>query len=150
MPLILMPGHSSVALIVLYLNPTFDDKLGNPLPLHPADFVVFLTRVLLNLLQFFLDFTFLGNPRSPDVFDFRFHILSAIHFCDTRSSLMSQRIAQASLPSLSRTFEMPTQLMMEDPEGPEVNHCDDKGTGIDDHGIRVLGRRAETSWRVMG
>jgi hypothetical protein len=39
---------------------------------------------------------------------------------------------------------------MEDPEGPEVNHCGDNGTGIDDHESTMVGRGAETSWRVMG
>jgi hypothetical protein len=45
MHLILMPGHSPVALIALCLNPSFYDKLRNLLPLHLADFVIFLTRV---------------------------------------------------------------------------------------------------------
>jgi hypothetical protein len=66
---------------------------------------------------------------------------------------MPERIAQASLLSLSRPSEMSTQLMMEDPEGPEVNYCGDKGTGIGDHGNRVVGRRAElngVSWDELG
>jgi hypothetical protein len=42
------------------------------------------------------------------------------------------------------------QLMMEDPEGPDVNHGGDKGTGIDHHESRVVGRGVETSWRLMG
>jgi hypothetical protein len=150
MHLILMPGHWPVALIVLCLNPTFSDKLQNLLPLHPADFATFFTRVQLNLLQFFISSTFLGNPRSPYLGDFGFPSLLPIYSCDTRSLLMSQRIVQVSLPSLSRPSEMSTQLMMKNPEVPDVNLCGDKGTGIDDHGSRVPGRRAEISWRVMG